>query len=163
MLDPLSALILASSIAQLVEVIRDAISDGRQIAELGSTSEHEHIGIIVKDISTLSAKIINRPVPNTDSSDDDIALHELGQATCEVSTELASLLEGLQIQKPQHTGKRKRDVLSISLKAMMKKDEILKLQKRLESLQQELSLRLTFMMSISVEKGTLGWENSILA
>ena len=159
MLDPLSALSLASSIAQLVEFIRDAISDGRQIAELGSTSEHEHIGIIVKDISNLSAKIINRP----DSSDDDIALHELGQATCEVSTELASLLEGLQIQKPQHTGKRKRDVLSISLKAMMKKDEILKLQKRLESLQQELSLRLTFMMSISVEKGTLGWENSILA
>ena len=45
----------------------------------------------------------------------------------------------------------------------MKKDEIQKLQKRLESLQQELSLRLTFMMSISVEKGTLGWENSILA
>ena len=100
MLDPLSALSLASSIAQLLEFIRDAISDGRQIAELGSTSEHEHIGIIVKDISNLSAKIINRPVPNTDSSDDDIALHELGQATCEVSTELASLLEGLQIQKP---------------------------------------------------------------
>ena len=150
MLDPSNALGLASSIAQLVEFVKAVISDGRQIAKLGSTRDNEHILTVVKDMSALSAKVIeNYPKESHKSSSNDEALQDIAQASCEVSNELVQLLEGLQIQTPQNVKKRKRDVLNMSFKTMLERNDIQKLQKRLDRLQQELHLRLTFMMSLS--------------
>lgn len=182
MLDPLSALNFACSIAQLVDLARNVISDGRQVAKLGSTSENECIRAIVKDMNKLSAEVVElyRPATALTSSDVPInetndetsdqesngieaskvvaneeALRKLGEASIKVSTDLARMLDDLQIRDTQNSRKRKRDVLSTSFKTMLKKDDIQKLEKRLQSLQQELHLRLTFMMSLRSHESTM--------
>ena len=186
--DPLTALSLASSIAQLVEFVKDVISDGRQIARLGSTSENEHIRTVVEDIGNLSTKVVeysvspicsissdiwcrsakpyelagnrNHAEGNVDTGHDEIshetahkeqvtdeeALRQLAQASCEVSTELSQLLEKLHIRDSPDTRKGRRGVLNLSFKTMLKKDEIHRLQNRLEKLQLQLHRRLSIMM-----------------
>lgn len=148
MLDPMTALSLASNIAQLLDFGHRLISDGLEISELGSTSEHSHIRTIAQDIGNLSVRITELPAMRSDGGNaDDDALQGLGKSSCNVAHELAALLDDLQIRDQPR--KRKRDIVRQSFKTVWKSAEVQRLQKRLSDLQQELLLRLTFMMSVA--------------
>lgn len=150
MLDPLTALGLVSNIAQLVDFGMTLVSDAREISELGSTSEHEHIRTIVNDMGKLSAIITkkNGTTSSASANKEEVDLHKLGQSSCNVANELAALLDGLEIQGQPR--KRKRDLVRQSIKTAFEKEDVQRLQRRLDRLQQLISLRVTIMMSQQV-------------
>lgn len=58
MLDPMTALGLASNIVQLVSFGGELISRGKELSKTGCTSEHAHVRTIAKDIGDLSAGLV---------------------------------------------------------------------------------------------------------
>ena len=158
--DPLTVLSVTSNIAQLLEQGIRLASHAHELARSGSLKEHVRLCHAASDFSSLSQKVATQCKTQVKLHSDPIhrqneekLLLELGDSSCKAATELATLLESLQIHKNSDDSgkaltslKRKRDVAGKALKAIWKQKDVERLQRELGVFQQELSLRQGFMM-----------------
>lgn len=57
MLDPLTALSLASSVVQLVDFSIKLLAESKEIYQKGSTLEHKDLGLLIEDLGLLSNQL----------------------------------------------------------------------------------------------------------
>ena len=166
MVDPLTALGLASNIVQLVDVGAKILKDGRELANTGTTEQCAHIRRLVDESRSVSnaIKATSRnygspdDLPGPGSSDrtghstervrgpDEatVKLHELAAETCDVAEELSAMLNRVTLSNgnaEQRPGKRRRVAVKQAVRGMLRHKDLETLRARLGDLHQALILR----------------------
>jgi len=140
MLDPLSAISLAGAVVQFVNFSVRLASAGHELYEKGSLANNDAVEQITLDIAHLAEELgAHRPPASKHPSQDEIALQQLASSCKELAEEMMAVLKTLKVQEP----KNGLEVVRKSLRSMRKKGKIQNIEKRLDKIRDELSLRLT--------------------
>ena len=140
MLDPLTAISLASSVVQFVDFSVKLVSTGHELYEKGSLANNDEVERITQDLAHLAEELgADRPPSAKQPSPDEIALQNLAGSCKELADEMMDVLKTLKVQKT----KSGLEIVRKSLKSMRKKGKIQDIEKRLEKIRDELNLRLT--------------------
>ena len=140
MLDPLSALSLASSIVQFVQFGTKLVSEGVELYQSsnGALAKNSELEAIVKDINQRSRILINKPQP----SEDEVAMQKLADSSRKIADDLLEQLSTLRIPVTHKRLQSSRKALA----ATWKGGKISDLERRLSRLQNQINQRLVFMM-----------------
>ena len=143
MLDPMSAISLASSIVSFVQLGTKLVSEGRELYQSndGALARNSELEAIVKDIYQHSEILINTPQP----SEDEVAMQKLAESSKKIADELLEQLSSLRTPESHKRWQSSRKALA----AAWKKDELADLERRLCRLQNQINQRLVFMMRFS--------------
>jgi hypothetical protein len=140
MLDPLTAISLASAVVQFVDFSVKLVSAGHELYEKGSLANNNAVEQITQDIAHLAEELgAHRPPSAKQPSQDEIALQELAGSCKKLAEEMMAVLKTLKIQEP----KNGLEIIRKSLRSMRKKGKIQNIEQRLGKIRDELSLRLT--------------------
>ena len=141
MLDPLSAIGLASAIVQFIDFSGSLISETREIygAGKGSLKQHEELAAITQDLKNLCQNLTppqTRQAPSP--SEDELALEEISKTCKDVAGEILLVLEKLKAK-----GKyEKFESFKTALKSALKREKIEEIKARIDRAQAQLQLRL---------------------
>jgi hypothetical protein len=168
MLDPITAVGLASNIIQLVDFGVRIINSGRELATKGTTEELLQLETIIQDNilvlddlkghhegadtnqSTESPNGSDLSKTGKDSKPESCGdpLQDLAHQARDVAKELSTLLHGLKLdnvlnQGEERPAKRRRTAAKLTVKGVFKQKEVRKLQSRLDGLQKALIFRIS--------------------
>ncbi|KAN0112561.1 hypothetical protein V8E51_005512 [Hyaloscypha variabilis] len=160
MLDPLTALGLASSVAQFVDFGFKVISESRQQyrSATGILPDNLSLETFVADLSDISERlasddserpggtrfITNSAIRTWDKSHEDRALRELAARSKTLADEILHILEDLKVKGPN----RRWESIRQAFRSRMKREKIRDMEKRLEQIRSQLNLRLVAMMDV---------------
>ncbi len=107
MLDPLTALSVASAVIQLVDFGRKLISQTQETyyTANGATKENATIGEITKDINVLNRNLKDKKASLEAPGAADVALENLVTSSQKVAEELLRILATLEVSKMRRHGK----------------------------------------------------------
>lgn len=144
MIDPLSALGLASNILQFVEFGCKLVSDGYELHENGSLSGVDELELVTKDLICLAKDLtaVNPPQSKTSPSADGDGLQQLAASCKSIADELIHVLSSLK-PRNSHNG---IESFRAAFRKARKKGAIENLEKRLEKIQNQLNIRLIAML-----------------
>lgn len=143
MIDPLSAIGLASSILQLVDFSCKLVSDGYEIYETGTLGGADELELVTRDLVRLANDLTkHRPRPTTVSSDDDGGLQKLAASCTTVADQLLHVLSSVKPRAPHDGVESFRKALRLA----RRRGAIENLEKRLEKFQNHLNIRLISML-----------------
>jgi hypothetical protein len=152
MLDPLTALSLASSVVQFVDFGAKLISDGVELYEKGALSNHDELKQASRDLIYLTGELMS-PSQATRSGfqsgpkderlpKEELGLQQLASSCRELGSELISILEGLEAQESQNGLESFRK----AIRSSWKKGKIKDVETRLKRLQDQLGTHLLFLL-----------------
>ncbi|MCJ1381965.1 hypothetical protein MMC17_005077 [Xylographa soralifera] len=148
MLDPFTALSLAGTVVQFVDFGNKLIKEGSELyhsasGALSVNAELENITVNLKAVT----KKLETPSPtntrSTETTKETEALRSLAESCSEAADELLKVLEDLKVKGANRQWQSFRQ----ALRSSHKKDQIRKIEKKLDKLQQMLNTRLIAMMS----------------
>jgi predicted kinase len=138
MLDPLSAISLASSIVQFVDFTSKVVSGARELrnSEKGSTAANQELDDLASDIKTYVQKIqyTEDSIKGTEASGNSETLKRLSQQCEKIASDLLEVLGRLKLKD----NRRGWNSVHKALLTAWKQSEIDELQKRLDRIQHEL-------------------------
>lgn len=142
MLDPLTAVSLASAVVQFVDFSCKIVSKSRQLgaATRGAKIEASNSEVVTRDLLKLSEKMkekLANAVADESPSDDDQALEEICNGCIGVSETLLARLEKLKVQK----GDGKWRVGLQAARSMWSEKELDELSRQLATFRSHLELR----------------------
>jgi len=145
-LDPFTALGLASNIVQFIDFASDLFLKSKELAKStsGATKENEELEKATERLQHLCAdlKWSCRTGPKTARrSDDEAVLSELASKCTATADDLLFALEGLRAQG----GTKKLQSFRKALQTVWKKDKIREMEMKLATHRRELTLQLTAM------------------
>ncbi|KAF2680755.1 hypothetical protein K458DRAFT_87340 [Lentithecium fluviatile CBS 122367] len=147
-MDPVTAVGLAASIIQFIDIGTKIFSTAKEMRETatGMTSENRRTADIIGEIRNLSAKLENlEKVPQTE---DEKALCRLASECRELSQQILKLLEKTTPTDP----KLKWHALVSACKSLMSQKEKAELAQKLGQCRDHLALRLNYMLSYDFKK-----------
>ena len=140
-MDPLTAIGLASNVAQLVELSWKIVSKSHEIYKHGALPEHRDTTIVTTDLKTVNDKLLeflHRSEKEQNLSEDDEALRRL----CEASNKIAgSLIDRLETIKPGDEYRSWKSIRS-ALKSVWIKSELDETAARLQNYRTQLNTRI---------------------
>lgn len=147
MLDPLTALSVASSVVQFVDFGVKLVSDGAELYEKGQLGDNDELELITRDLTRLTGDVVTSTQPGQTHggetpSKDEYALRELATTCKDIGEQLLDLLESLKVQK---SGKILEDGLASFRKALRsakKKGQIQNIEKRLKKMRDQLNMNI---------------------
>lgn len=143
MLDPVSAVGLASSVIQIVDFSCKLVSKTREYRTSadGALIEHKELRAAADRLSALS-KAIHGPLAKCRSlrkpTNVDLALGDIAGECLDQASELAQALQELQIDDSRNTWKSFRQ----ALKAIWNKEKIEQIRRRLDTLREHVVIHL---------------------
>ncbi|KAK4697415.1 hypothetical protein P7C71_g658, partial [Lecanoromycetidae sp. Uapishka_2] len=145
MLDPLTALGLASSIIQVVDFGRKLVSQTQETyyTANGATKENVTVGEIAKDINVLNRSLKEKKISLEAPHADDVALEDLVTSSQKIAEDLLGLLATLEVPKDATTWKR----FQKAFKSTQKAREVREIESRLNKIQRQIDSRLHYMIS----------------
>ncbi|KAH8769422.1 hypothetical protein F5882DRAFT_508227 [Hyaloscypha sp. PMI_1271] len=150
MLDPLTALSLASNVVQFLDFSAKLVAKGNELYKSadGALVGNAELEVIAKDLQDLNARLQqSTPSHNTNLTTlttSDVALRKLSEQCSGVAGELIEVLDKLKVQG---TSKRRWKSVRQALKGLMKKDEVGAIAQRLQNVRNELNLHILVLMS----------------
>jgi hypothetical protein len=145
MLDPLSALSVASSLVQFVDFSAKIVSKGHRIFQSkgGSLSENDETETVAKRLRVM-VQNLHSSLASTETSGEEQALGKLCDECIEVAEELNLELEKLKI--PNDCRHRKWKSLRQALKSLWSKEKLESVEKRLGELDGQLKLHILILL-----------------
>ena len=143
MADPFTILGIVTNIIQLVEFGLKTCQKVHQLAESGTTSEHQYLESLVQTnlslLGDLQAKTVKDP------EDHEAGLQDLTVKTKSVADDLEGLLQRLSLNsssaaQPRPRKRQRREVVAKYVKGLWYEKDVQRLQCKLKGLQQELML-----------------------
>jgi len=143
MLDPLTAIGLASAIVQFVDFSSRLVSETKELyhSTEGNSTKNEELQAVTEDLREL-CKTLNSAqgrAPGIEPSTDELALLELSGSCNFVADELIAVLEKLRVKSAHE----KWGSFKMALKGARKKEKIESIRARLDRVQSQLQIRLT--------------------
>jgi hypothetical protein len=152
MVDPMTALGLASNVVQLVSFTSDIISKSREIykSQDGKLVEHMELEAITNSLKGLSSDLLF-PSEGEDLSRRDENLQDLCEGCREISRQLLGVIQEFQAQG----GNKKWKSFRGALNSIWKEDEIEKLSRRLDRYRAQIDTTLLVSLTTALrEQGT---------
>lgn len=150
MLDPFTAIGLASAIVQFVDFGSRLIIKGHEIHSNGALQENIDLKVITADLHALTDRIVLVPShTSTKPTSEEQALQRLAMICRDISQQLLNILTSLEVQKQGNF--RSWKSLQASVRAAFKAKDIEKLQNKLHRLTEQLNSHMLGMFG-----GTLG-------
>ncbi|PQE22020.1 Vegetative incompatibility HET-E-1 protein [Rutstroemia sp. NJR-2017a BBW] len=144
MLDPLSAIGLASAIVQFVDFGSKLVSQGRELYENGSLAQNDEIQLITESLKGMAADLTKSRMKYAHADDNEI--QELARTCQSVADELLTVLKTLHPQK-QHS----LESFRVALRTARKKGKVDDMGKRLRRLQGQINTYMIMVLSVNVE------------
>lgn len=145
-LDPFSALGLASNIVQFVDFSSKLISESYGLYKsAGSSAETTELKTITSDLNQLSVKLqeLSHTSLNPPGSSDEKALRDPAASCNGVAAELLTILRDLEVESPHQKWQSFRQ----ALKTVMRKENIEGLEHRIDLFRQQIIVRLVDILS----------------
>jgi hypothetical protein len=143
MLDPLSAISLASAIVQFIDFGFKLVSEGIELYEKGTLTENEELELITSDLENLANNLGTSSSQLKTNSPDEKALQELAFRCNDLAIELLAILDTLKPQKQGSTKLRHGlESVRVAVRNARKKGRIQTIESRLEKLQKQLNSRM---------------------
>lgn len=141
MLDPLTAIGLASAIVQFVDFSTKILHGAQEMYESasGATEENRSLEVVVSDVKRLSSKL--KATCRAQQSDDEKALCSLAEECNSLSADLFELLQKVKSKD----SKSKRQAALAALKNKRYESKKLGIEKRLESCRSQLGLQISLL------------------
>jgi len=147
-LDPLTSVGLAANIIQFITFANSLFSEGHEIykSATGVTAENEELELVFRDLSQLSESL-QKASPSSSASSSSSScsseINELARTCQKVAEELLSVVESLRVKDG---GKKRRRWHSFvqALRTVWEKERIIGLRNRLDMIQKQLVLKLSF-------------------
>lgn len=150
MLDPLTAISLASAIVQFVDFGSKVIDGASEIYRSvdGALKENVDLEESTNKINQLNDKILLPKAASGDViSEDDTKLTELASTAKEVAGELLNLLQSFKsVRRSGYHKKWESFRKAVSVQTPWNKEKIQRLERKLNGLQEDISRRLVIMM-----------------
>ena len=145
-LDPFSALGLASNIVQFVDFSSKLISESRELyrSVSGITIENGEVKEATEELQRLCDRLAGLRMTSSTTTGlpkDEECLKILAISCKETSHELLSALRDITAQEPR----KKWQTFRVALKSVLRKDQIQELEKKLDSYRSQLALQLMSM------------------
>lgn len=140
MLDPLTALSLASSVVQFVDFGTKLLRTGRELYDSsnGSSVGNQDLETIAKDLKGLNGRLRHRPSPQwTNLSDADRNLILLAEQCEDIADTLIDALEEVKLRS---TPNRRFESFKQALKTFWKQDQLDATNARLQNFREQLNL-----------------------
>jgi hypothetical protein len=132
-MDPITAIGLVGTIAQLVDFSSEIISKSTELYQTGASVEHSHVETTAADLEKLNTRLKQ----STAASDPDLQV--LCQACSKVGDQLQAALSKVAVNGKGQKWKSFRK----ALRSIWNKEEIRILENQLSSFRDELNLRIT--------------------
>ena len=151
-LDPFTSIGLAANIIQFITFASKLLSEGHEIykSATGVTAENEELELVVRDLSEISQSLQeatpSSPASSSSSSSSSYCapeINDLAPACQKVADELLSVVESLRV-KEGGTKHRRWHSFVQALRTVWKKEKITALRNRLDVIQKELVVRISF-------------------
>jgi hypothetical protein len=151
MLDPLTALSLASSVVQFLDFSAKLVGKGNELYKSadGSSVGNAELELIAKDLQELHERLQQAPPPPTTLTDSNLALRKLSKQCSSIAGELLDALEKLKVHGSSN---RRWKSFRQALKGLMKKDEVDAIAQRLQYFRNELNLHILVSMRYALPK-----------
>jgi hypothetical protein len=149
MLDPLTALSLASNVVQILDCSAKLVAKGNELYKSadGASVSNAELEVIAKDLQDLNERLQQSTPshnPNlTTLTTSDVALRNLSEQCSGVAGELIEVLDKLKVQG---TSNRRWKSVRQALKGLLKKDEVDAIAQRLQYVRDELNLHILVSM-----------------
>ena len=158
MLDPLTALSLASNVVQFLDFSAKLVAKGNELYKSadGASVGNAELEDIAKDLQDLNARLQqSTPSHNTNLTTlttSDVALRKLSEQCSGVAGELIEVLDKLKVRG---TSNRRWKSVRQALKGLMKKDEVGAIAQRLQNVRDELNLHILVSMRYALPNACL--------
>ena len=145
MLDPLSALSLASSIFQIIDFGCKLVSQTQEIysSANGATRHSVTVAEITNDVLKLYVDLNDRTHAFSGSSADDIALGDLAEGCTQAAKDLLDLLKTLNAPP----GATQWKSLRVAIRTALKQSKVRDLEARLLKIQRQVDRRINKMVA----------------
>lgn len=137
MLDPLTALSVASSVVQFVDFGIKLVTEGYELYEKGGLLQNDEIELVTKDLTRLTKNLAAKPSFERNYSvvsGDERELQNLASSCQQLGDQLLSLLASLKPRQPQSGLESFRK----AVRSMRKRGTVTDIEKRLERFQKQL-------------------------
>ena len=150
MLDPLSALSLASAIVQFLDFGVKLVAETSQIyrSTTGTLNENAELEDATEKIDRLNSKILEQnDVGAAEAvSEDESILHELARKSKVIANELLTLLQDLKVKSAGKSRKWESFRKAVAAQSPGNKGKLQVLEKKLRELQDDISHHLVYLM-----------------
>lgn len=139
-MDPLAAIGLAGNIITFIDFSYKIISGMNEVlsSSNGMILENANLDVLAKDLDVITQDLISDAPPRTEN---ERQLHTLAASCHELSRELLQTLQGLKVSNKRS----KWQGVKVKWQSMRKEKEVNALERRLNSYQSEILIRLQFM------------------
>jgi hypothetical protein len=148
MMDPLTAISLASAIVQFVDFSSKLVSGARQIygSASGATEADRSLEVITSEMRQCASKLATPDADAQSQTEDDRALCRLAKECQILSDQLLGLIEKTKARDP----KSKVQSIWAAVKSRLHEREKLELQNRWNSCRSQLELQLGFLTRLEI-------------
>lgn len=152
MLDPLTAISLASSVVQFTDFCIRLVAGSIEVYQstTGVNSERSNLELKITHVRNLADKVISHLEHNKDdglASRDGNELRELAEACHRIANDLLSILDDLKVKKPAGPGRKWESFQkSVAAQNPHNKNKIAALDKALHGVQEGILHRVQVMM-----------------
>ena len=145
MLDPLTALSLASNVVQFLDFSAKLVGKGNELYKSadGSSIGNAELESIAKDLQELHERLQQAPPSSATVTESNLALRKLSKQCSSVAGELLDALEKLKVHGSSN---RRWKSFRQALKGLMKKDEVDAIAQRLQHFRNELNIHILVSM-----------------
>jgi hypothetical protein len=148
MVDPLTALSVASSVVQFVDYGTKLLSKTSELYKNGSLADNDELELVTKDLTRLTGDLVlgKEQQDDADTNDpgagEDTALQELARSCNDVGEQLLAQLRTLKVTKSGNKLEHGLESLGKSLRSLWKRSKVENIEKRLRKVREELDTRI---------------------
>ena len=156
MLDPVTAIGLATNVADLVELSWKIVSKSHEIYKHGALPEQRDTGTVTVDLQNVNNKLLgylHQAEKEGDLTDDDEALRRLCESSNKIATELVKRLKSVDPGSGEY---RSWKSIRHALKSVWIKSELDETSNRLQAYRSQLNTRILVSLNEKVDR--IGWE-----
>ena len=147
MLDPFSALGLASNIIQFIEFGGKLVSKSAEVynSAAGSATEQQDIELAARHLRKLCEDLVRTGRAGENWSEDEKALRQLAHSCASSAHELIAILHTLKVEIGTKGVQRRMQSLRLALRSMGQESRIEAFERKLDYFRSELTLHLVIL------------------
>ncbi|KAN0116846.1 hypothetical protein V8E51_002823 [Hyaloscypha variabilis] len=146
MVDPITALSIASSVVQFVDYSTKLLSKSSELYKHGSLADNDELELVTKDLTRLTGDLLvvgKKQQDDPDANDpEETALRELARLCNDIGQQLLAQLGTLKVAHPGNKLEHGLESISKAVRSSWKRSKVENIEKRLRKVREELDTRI---------------------
>jgi hypothetical protein len=152
MVDPITALSIASSVVQFVDYSTKLLSKSSELYKHGSLADNDELELVTKDLTRLTGDLLvvgKKQQDDPDANDpEETALRELARLCNDIGQQLLAQLGTLKVAHPGNKLEHGLESISKAVRSSWKRSKVENIEKRLRKVREELDTRILALIKL---------------